>query len=442
MIQTSILSNGIRIVTESVPDAQTVSVQYSIEIGSQNDPTQYSGLAHLLEHALFLGSKLFSQKEIQRYDHLIGSTLNAETNQECTCISDDVLTEDLPKALELIADIIQNPLFPPQAVHLEKKVVLNEIEEVSQDDDMFADNLIYKAAYKNQALQHPTEGYEKTVRAITPDIIKNHYQIYRQPDKMIISLSGNVKHKQVVKICQSLFGQIQSSTKLKPLPKTIYTGGDKRIAEEMSSNVFRLGFNGIPFGEGVDGYIKASILATVLEQVLYDELRFQKGLLYSIHADNEAYKNCALFIISAACLPKNTKEVIQGSAQIIGQIEKYITLQNLQAAQKSIKLDLSLRTNSPHEKAISNEFDMRYFNRIIPLKEYFQKIEAVCVADIKEMAKRIFSSRLSFAGVGKLKEMPSYEQITQWIEKAHRQPTQKYIAKQIIQNHLSKENER
>ncbi len=441
MIKSGVLSNGIRVVTESVPNTPTVSVCYSVEIGSQNDPKAYFGLAHLLEHSLFLGSKSFSQKTIQQHDYLTGSTLNAETNQECTIISTDVLSEDLPDTLSLIADMTKNPLFPPQAVNREKKVVLNELKEVSEDDDMFADNMIYQAAFKGQPMQHPTEGYEESVKAVTPNILKKHHQKYAQPDKIIISISGHIDHDKMMSTCQKLFGQIQTTETLKPLPKPIYIGGDNRQAENMSSNVFRLGFNGVSLNEGIDNYVKVDLLASLLENALYDNLRHKKGLLYGIHADNIAYKHCAVFVISSSCLPKNTKDVIYGCAQIIGQIEKYITPQTLLAAKKSIKLDLCTRDTSVHEKASSNEFDMRYYNRIVPISEYFQKIDAVTVDDIQKIAARIFSSRLSFAGLGILKEMPSYKQITQRIEEA-RFSTPKSLAKQPIKNYLCQGRER
>ena len=440
MIKTGVLSNGIRIVTESILNAQTVSVQCTVEIGSQNDPPAYCGLAHLLEHALFLGTRSFSQEEIQKYDYATGGNLNAETNQEHTVISTEVLPEDFPSALTLIADMIQNPLFPPQAVQREKKVVLNEIEEVSQDDDMFADNLLYMAAFKGQAMQHPTEGYEETVQAITADVLKQHARLYTQPDKIIISISGNVRYGAVKNLCQKLFGHMQMQPATDLSKPVIYVGGDKRQAEDMTSNVFRLGFNGIPHRD-YHNDVKADLLATVLENTLYDELRHKRGLIYGIHADNIAYKKCAVFTIGSSCFPKNTKEVIQRCAQIIGQIEKYITPQSLLTAQKSVKINLCSAGCSPSERASSNEFDLRCFNRVIPVSEYFQLIDAVTVYDIQETAEQIFSSRLSFAGVGKIKEMPSYKQITDWIEKSASLPKE-HIAKQTIQNHLSTGRER
>lgn len=289
-------------------------------------------------------------------------------------------------------------------------------------------------------MQYPTEGYEETVQAITTDVLKQHARLYTQPDKIIISVSGNVRYTEVKNLCQKLFGQMQAHP-MKDLPKPIYVGGDQRQEEEMSSNVFRLGFNGISLEEGNENRIKADLLATILENALYDELRHKKGLLYSIHADNIAHKKCAIFTVSSACLPKNTKEVIQGCAQIIGQIEKYITPQSLLAARKTIKLDLCSRGNSPSESASSNEFDMRCFNRVIPVSECFRIIDAVTVHDIRETAKRIFSSRLSFAGVGKTKEMPSYKQITDRIQKFAALPKER-IEKQTIQNHLSTGRER
>ena len=419
MIQTSQMPNGIRIVTDSIPNIDKVYISFSMLVGSQDEPREYGGLAHVLEHSLFLGTKTKSEKEISQLSKWLGGNLNAETNQDKTRLTISVLSEDVNSAFELLSDLLQNPVFPEEIVEKEKQVILTEISDIQEDDEILADNLIYNAAFKQQPLGLPTEGTPKKVKLITADMLRTFHHNHYTADKLIVSLAGNISHEHSLCLCQKFLGNFASHT-TKESASSKYLGGDRRVfADSPETNVFRLGFEGSSL-QDIKSYTTADILATIYEDALFDKLRQEQGLLYTIKANNDGFKDVGVFVLSGYCTPENTEAVIRSCIEQVVQSDKLITPEALQIAKKRLKLDLSSNDGSLEDSVLSNEFDMQYFGRIVSLKEYTDVIDSIQVTDVRHMADKIFKSRLSFAGYGTAKHLPSYQQITDWMDDARK----------------------
>lgn len=417
MIQTSQLPNNIRIVTDSVSDVNKVYISFAMLTGSQDEPREYGGLCHVLEHSLFLGTEKKTEKEISQISKWLGGNLNAETNQDKTRLTVSVLSEDVETAFELMSDMIQNPIFPEESVEKEKQVILTEISDIQEDDEILADNLILNAAFKQQPMGLPTEGTPKKVKSITAGILKAFHKKNYSSDKLIVTAVGGITHEQCVVLAHQYLGSFSPQQKTEKTSSQ-YLGGDRRVmADSPETNVFRLGFEGCAI-QDLKSFITADILSTIYEDSLFDTLRQDQGLLYTIKANNDAFQDTGVFIISGYCTPENTPAVIRSCVEQIVQSDKLITLEALKISQKKLKLDLSSNDGSMEERVFSHEFDMQYFGRIISLKEYTDVINSITVSDVKQLAKKIFKSRLSFAGYGSSKHLPSYQQITDWMEEA------------------------
>lgn len=436
MIQTSQLPNGIRIVTDSIPEVNKVYISFAMLTGSQDEPREYGGLCHVLEHSLFLGTQNKTEKEISQISKWLGGNLNAETNQDKTRLTVSVLSEDIETAFELMSDMIQNPIFPEESVEKEKQVILTEISDIQEDDEILADNLILNAAFKQQPMGLPTEGTPKKVKSITADMLKAFHKKNYSADKLIITAVGGITHEQCVSLSHKYLSTFLPQQKSDKTPSQ-YLGGDRReIANYPETNVFRLGFEGCAI-QDLKSFVTADILSTIYEDSLFDTLRQEQGLLYTIKANNDAFKNTGVFIISGYCTPENTPAVIRSCVEQIVQSDKLITPETLKIAQKKLKLDLSSNDGSMEDRVFSHEFDMQYFGRIIPLKEYTEIIDSIHVSDVRQMANKIFTSRLSFAGYGTAKHLPLYQQITDWIAEA-RQNDGKLKIQTLIKKQKSK----
>lgn len=417
MIRQAVLSNGIRVVVESVPEARKVALRFAFNVGSQNDPRELSGLAHFTEHALFLGTQTYTDKEIQNIERKSGATFNAETNQDNIYLFTDVLPEDVSVALQVFSDMIQHPVFSEKLIQQEKNIILTELKEVQDDIEMFADNLIYNAAFKRTPLGLPTEGTVKTVRAITrADIVRFHQEYFR-PENLVISVAGDVEAEKFIQECRTLFKDFHNDIPEPALVSSQYLGGDRREEAETEINTFRMGFESIPL-QDFRQFVIAEVYASVMEDRLLNALRMDKGLLYEIHADNFMYRQASLFCISWSCESEKNADITQEICQTVSQSTTNITEAELETVKKRIKLDFGANDGTLSEKAESNQFDIHSFGQIKNVNNLYEVLESITPDDIAQMAYRITSSRLSFAGVGNIRKMPSYEQINKWLSKS------------------------
>ncbi len=414
MINTTTLSNGVRVIVESVANAGKTSLECSFGVGSQNEPRELNGLAHLTEHAFFLGTKNRSQKEIRNIENQLGITLNAETTQESTRFIADVLPEDLSTVLTVFADMIQNPAFPKDSLQKEKKIILTEIKEVQEDDENTADNLLYNASFKRNPLGLPTEGSVKTIKDITEQDVQDFYQRFFCPEDLIISVAGEVDFEPFAKQCERLFGQFEKGTAQPIVSPSPYLGGDRRIELAGETDLFRMGFQSVPLKD-VRSFAVAEICSDILEENLFEEIRENKGLLYAIHADNWFHGQNSVLCVSASCESQKTQTVLHEVCTVLNHFEQKITPEQVEIAKKRIKLDFVANKETLADKAESNCFDLRYFGKIVSAKEFYHVLETVTAQEVVQTMQQMLSSRLSFAGIGYTRKMPSYDQLNQWL---------------------------
>ncbi len=445
MIQTTTLSNGIRIVTDTVDFVHKTCLKMVMLVGSRNEPREYNGLAHCLEHSLFLGTNNRTENDIEQLNKTIGNTMNAETSQDELVLIASVLPEDLYKVTEVFADMIQNPIFPADLVDREKAVILSEIAEIEEDDETYADNLMHGAAFKRQPLGMPVSGSPKTVNMITPETLKAFHNMYFRPESLVISVAGRVDHLSFVQQCETLFKDFKNNSPLPEQVKSDYMGGDRRVEYDSEMDVLRIAFNGVSFGSFRE-YVTAELFGSILEDALYDELRTKHGLLYCVRAENYAYKNEGIFAVSATCESSNVSAVLQRTCACIASITDKMNPEILNMAKKRIKLDMPMNAGTLMDRADSNEMDLRYFGHIISMDEAYQLIDSITVKEVQDLSRKIINTRMAFAGLGNVRKMPTYEQINKWLrspqplpEKINTVPNYKICNNQLYQRVKTKE---
>lgn len=414
MIQTKILPNGVRIVFEQVSNLQKVSFCCRMMAGSQNETREQNGIAHYLEHCLFLGTTSRTEEEIQLIERHAGTIFNAETGQEYIQLITDVLPEDFALAFDVYADMIQNPTFPQEKLEREKGIVLTEISEFLDDTDNCANNLMFNAAYKRNPLGLPIEGTIKTVKNITRDHLIDFYQKWFRPENLIISVAGNTDFDTVVRYCEQAYGQFQNNTPVPTKTASPYLGGDRREEEDTETNTVRMAFQGVPIHHFRD-YMCASLYAGIVSLMTFDELRMKQGLLYGIQAENCAFEDSAIFHINFSADVTKQETIIQETCRLLKQTQMEIPSFYIEAAKKQMKLDMPSNDGSLDEKISSNLFDMTYFNHVTSQEDVLAELDSITPAEIQQIAGRILNSRLAFAIRGNIRKTPTYEQINKWL---------------------------
>ncbi len=440
MIQTTRLPNGVRIVTETVNDVRKNYLLCTMVSGSQCEPRALNGLAHCVEHCLFLGTQSYDENAIRATERRLGCDFNAETHQEKIEVSAEVLTEDLFDAMAVLADMVQNPTFPDHLIEREKEVITTEIAEVQDDDENYADNMMHIAAFKRDPLGLPIEGSVKTVKQITTDALKAFHKMYFRPENLIVSVAGQVTHESFVQQCADLFGAFRNETPVPDFKPTRYFGGEYYIESNGDLDLFRIGFQGIGY-QSYRQNMCGELFAAILEDVLHEELRHKTGLLYCVHANNHAFSNQGMFVVSGTCEPQKTAAVLQRACWCICGTKNNLSAEMLATAKKRIKLDLTANDGALVDRVSSNAFDLQYYGRLISLDESYQILDSIRLDEIKQTARDILQTRLAFSGLGHMKKMPTYQLINQWLRQADEQTTQSCVVNHTAFTQLKKQKE-
>lgn len=421
MIKTVTLENGIRLIFEPIKEAKKVGICCSFAAGSQYDPPCLNGLAHVVEHTLFLGTQTKTEEDIRNIEYKLGSSINAYTSRSTLALSILSLPEDFIAAYAILADLICHPTFPETLLEREKKVIITELDTEEIDDE----DVLYRAAYKKKSLGLPIDGNAETVQKIQQQDIIDFYQARFRPENLVISIVGKVDQQKCIRRTIQLFQNLGKNNDVKNLEntspeintsKTIYQGGDKRIETDSDISLIHLAFEG-PDPQDIRAYCANLIFAHVLEEALYKKLRYEQGLIYSIDATIDPEITHSLFYIKTDCALRNAPHIIQKICQMIKQPDQLFQTDAVRYAKKSLKLSFDESISDFAECAQTNCDMMHNCNKIISADQFFRLIDSITTDELKQSARQMISSRPTFSYCGKLKQIPTYQQIRKWLEK-------------------------
>lgn len=248
-IEKTTLPSGLRIITDQVDTVDSVAVGVWVDVGTRHEDMLHNGVAHMTEHMMFKGTPSRSALDIVEKIEDVGGHMNAYTSREITAYHIHLLKENLPLALEILADIIQNPAMPDDEVERERTVILQEIGmSIDTPDDIIFDQY-QETAYPGQALGAPILGTADIVKAMKRDILMGYVSRFYTPSRLVVSVAGNARHDDVVKMVSSLFSGAKNeyTDHYNGLPAA-YKGGETRSQKELEQSHIVLGFQGVPRG--------------------------------------------------------------------------------------------------------------------------------------------------------------------------------------------------
>src|SRR6185437_10083389 len=219
MYRKSILANGVRVVTESMPAFRSASLGIWADVGSAAEEAERRGISHLVEHMLFKGTDRRSAREIAEQMDGVGGNLNAFTDKETTCYYAKVMDQHVPLAVDVLSDMFLNSKFDPQELSKEQKVVLEEIKMYEDSPDELIHDLFIQTMWHGSDLGAPTIGFADTVSRLSPDDLRAHMRKHYAPNSVVIAAAGNVDHDQIVEMFEKAFAGYSGRCDL-PLPET------------------------------------------------------------------------------------------------------------------------------------------------------------------------------------------------------------------------------
>ncbi|MFH0924875.1 MAG: pitrilysin family protein [bacterium] len=404
MYKKSVLDNGLTIITESMTDVRSVSIGVWIKVGSRYENEMSKGISHFLEHMMFKGTQTRTAKDIAETIDSVGGTLNAATSREYTYYYVKVLDEHFKLGLELLADIVLNSTFSEEELEKEKTVILEEIRMGEDAPDEHLYDIFMENIWPANPLGWPVIGRREIIQDASREDLSSFYQANYHAPNTIIAIAGNIEHDQAVQLVKSYFGIMKKQECLIALPVSEPTFSKTIINKELEQVHFYLGVKGLPFThkDRYASYVFSSILGGSMSSRLFQKVREERGLVYSIYSCVNSFKDTGIFYTYAGCSKDTLLEVLQLIFEEFLSIkEKGVTSSELQRTKENFKGNSTLRLESTNNRMERLAVQEMYFNRYFSLDEVIADIQKVDLDDIYKIANDFLDrSHLTFAALG------------------------------------------
>ncbi|WP_419726921.1 M16 family metallopeptidase [Terrisporobacter petrolearius] len=406
MYKCQTLKNGLTIVGEEIPYLKSVSLGIWVNTGSRIETPKESGVSHFIEHMLFKGTENRSAKDIARDIDNIGGQINAFTNKECTCYYVHLLDEHINIGIDVLSDMILNSTFNNNDIDRERAVILEELKMYEDSLDDLSYDLLVENIYADDGLGMNILGNRKTIKSLKRKDILNHYSKYYVPNNAVISICGNFNFEEVVNLIEEKFSKWEEKevnievkepkfhscfiTKNKDSEQVNIAISLKAIPEENEKETYALAVVNNIFGGSTSSR-------------LFQNIREDKGLVYSIYSSQTLYKKCGELGVFASTSEEYLKEVYDLIIEEIKNIkENYITKEELKESKEQLKGNYILSLESISSKMLSHGESMLLNNKIKNEDEIIEHINSVNMEQVEAIINKVFNiENLGVCIVGK-----------------------------------------
>jgi len=408
-VQTTRLANGLTILTEHMPGLRSVSLGVWVRRGSRHESAELNGISHFIEHALFKGTHRRSAHQIATESDRLGGHLDAYTAHEVTGFAMKVVDTELPQAFDLLADLVLNPRFDQDDLEREQKVIIEEMKMIEDTPDELLTELFHAAYFPDHSLGRPIEGTEQTVSSFNQATTSGFHARNFSPRNLVVAGAGNVLHSQLTGLVAQTFGEAANhaaqDTPDQVLPQTaapILIEGKKEL--EQAHLIIAAPW---PSAKSDDRYA-ASMLGTIIgggtSSRLWQAIREERGLAYSIGAGGNTFTDVGMFTIYAGTSPAQLNEVVDLSIDEMRRIVREpVSATELELAKEQAisSVLLSLESSSARVGALARQ-EIIHGRRIAP-EEIIRSIEVVTRESVQRVAQSCFTTTtLALGALGNL----------------------------------------
>jgi predicted Zn-dependent peptidase len=391
--QKSVLGNGIRVITEEIPYLKSVSIGVWVINGSRDERPGENGISHFIEHLLFKGTERRTAFDISKEIDSVGGSLNAFTGREYTCFYAKVIDQNLPLAINLLSDIFLHSLLDPKDIEKERMVILQEIKMVEDTPDDYVHDLFNRACWGDHPLGFPILGTSELIQSFQRDQILKYLQDNYQPNQVVVCAAGSLQHEEVVRQIDNAFGGMVKSAEVKrrEKPRTISTTNVcKRDLEQVH---FCLGMKGLQHNHSLrfNSYVLNTILGGGMSSRLFQEIRENRGLAYSVYSYLPTYLDAGLIVVYAGTSGNTFQEVIDLILMELNHL-KNEPFKNgeLNTAKEQLKGNLLLSLESSDNLMTRLAKNEIYFDSYLPIDTILKGIEKVNEEGVKSLAAQLF----------------------------------------------------
>lgn len=415
-VRRSVLPSGVRILTEQVPGSQSVSVSFSVAVGSRDETNNHFGSTHFLEHLLFKGTKKRTAMDIAIAFDSVGGSSNASTGKEHTSYYAKVSQKALPIAVEVIADMLTSSLIDETEFENERPVILEELAMNDDDPQDVVHEAFSTAVLGDHPLGRPIGGTVETITAVSRGAVWEHYQNNYRPQDLVVAAAGAVDHQKLIQLVEKGLSEagwdlgLASSPVLRRLlnPAQILRGSKLHVIHRPISQVnILVGSEGL-YVDDPRRYamgVLNTVLGGGMSSRLFQEIREKRGLAYSVYSFNQGYSDASTFGLYAGCSPAKAQEVTE---LMIAELEKVansgITPDELSLAKGNIAGSLALKFESNQARMSRLASAEIVTGEFIDLDDTIARFDAVELSEVQDLAQDLISRARSIVAVGDVTE--------------------------------------
>jgi predicted Zn-dependent peptidase len=401
-VQVTRLKSGLAVVTEEMPHLQTTSLAAWVGSGSRDEKPDEHGIAHLLEHMAFKGTKKRDARQIAEEIEAVGGFLNAATSVETTHYYARVLKADIVLALDILADILTEPTFDSAELGREKNVILQEIgaSEDTPDDQVF--EFLQGTAFPNQAVGRPILGTAESVQSFSDNNLRTYLKRnYRGPD-MVVVAAGACTHAEIVAEAERLFGHFNGPAA--PAPESAHFRGGSRVEQRDLEQVhIAFALEGVPYRHPTHHSLQVftNVLGGGMSSRLFQEVREKRGLCYTIGTFHSPYSDTGMFGLYSGTDTDNVDELMHVVVDEIMATAENLTEVEVSRAKAMMKAGQLMALESSGARAEQLAMQMIAYGRPVPVEEVVAKIEAVTVESARAAGSALIArGRPAIAALG------------------------------------------
>lgn len=402
-IETTTLANGLRIVTERMPEATSVSVGFYVGVGSRDEPQPLSGASHFLEHLLFKGTEARTARSISMAVDAVGGEMNAFTSREHTAYYTRLPAKQLAFGLDLLSDVVERPAFRPHEIDAEREVILEELLMAEDTPDDVLHMELMEAVFPDHPLGRETLGVPETIESLGRDQIAGFHAEHYRPTNVVVVAAGDLEHEAVVDGVAGCLAQVDAGTRperIAPTPELEPLVVVHRPTEQVH---LMFGWRALHYDDPdrYAFYVANHVLGGGMSSRLFQEIREERGLAYSVYSSMSSYSDCGLATVYAGTAPKHTDEVLTVLDDVIdGVLADGITEEEHRVAVGYLEGSMLLGLEDSGSRMARLGGSMIVRGEVTSITEHVERIRAVTRDDVKKVLERVFTGPRTVAAVG------------------------------------------
>ena len=401
MMHLTTLTNGLRVASRSMQSVETVAVGLYVDTGSRYEPAELNGLAHLFEHMVFKGAGGRTAKEISELIENVGGDLNASTDREGTAFYATLLAPDLALGVGLIADLIRRPHFEERHLVTEKKVVLQELAESHDTASDIVFDQLQTAAFPKQALGRSVLGSDATLKHIFARDLHDWLDTHYRPNRLILVAAGKLEHDRLVDLAEKQFGDMTANAPVIPEPAS-FVGGWSYDRRKSRQAQVAIGMAAPSWSNS--GNFAAQLFADVVgagaSSRLFQELREQQGLAYTVSAMSQPFADCGLFSVYLATDRDDARLAQEQVERVLADTVETLTIGELDRAKALTKAGMMMSLESCWGQASYVASRLQREGRLVEPAEIVARLDAVTLDEVRDAGARMLAGPRALASVG------------------------------------------